>query len=77
MNFTQSLEDPRDTPVLDEEGVIFDTEQFNRRILDTVRVSEKKIEGITIDEQSRIAEFVTNERISDMIHNKKKGKNKT
>ena len=50
MNFTQSLEDPRDTPVLDEEGVIFDTQEFNRRILDTVRVSENEIVEITIDE---------------------------
>ena len=53
MNFRQSLEDPGDTPVLDEEKVIFGTQELNRRIVASVRVSEtqaNKIEGTTIDE---------------------------
>ena len=72
MNFRQSLEDPGDTLVVDEEDVIFNTQEFNRRIMDSVQVSgtqENKIEGSTIDEQRRIAELVTNKQITEMIHN--------
>ena len=39
MNFRQSLEDPRDTPVMDEEDVIFVTQEFNRRIVASFIVS--------------------------------------
>ena len=52
MNFRQSLEDPGDTPVVDEENVIFDTQDFNRRIVDSVQVSgtqANKIERRTIN----------------------------
>ena len=37
MNFRQSLEDPGYTQVLDEEDLIFDTQDFNSRILASVR----------------------------------------
>ena len=39
MSFRQSLEDPVDTPVVDEEDVIFGTHNFNRRVVASVRVS--------------------------------------
>ena len=80
MNFRQSLEDPGDTPVVDEEDVIFNKKDFNKRIVDNVRVSgtqANKIEGSTIDDQRRVAELVTNKRISETINNKKQGKNVT
>ena len=80
MNFRQLLEDPVDTPVVDEEEVIFDMQEFNRRIVYSVRVAGTQvndIERITIDKQRRVAELVTNEKIAEMIHNKKQGKNVT
>ena len=46
----------------------------------SVRVSgtpANEIEGSTIDGQKRVAGLVTNERIAEMIHNKKQGKNVT
>ena len=78
MNFRQSLEDPGDTPVVNEEDVIFYTQESNRRIVAIVRVSgtqENDIEGSTIYEHRRVAELVTNKRIADIIHNKKQGNN--
>ena len=36
INFRESLEDPGDTPFVDEEDVIFNTQEFNRRIVDNV-----------------------------------------
>ena len=39
MNFRQSLEDPGDTPVVDEEDVIFNTQDFNSIIVASVQVS--------------------------------------
>ena len=77
MNFRKSLKDPVDTPVVDAEDVIFDTQELNRRIVDSVRVSETQenyIEGSTIDKQRRVAELVTNKRIEEMIHNEKQNK---
>ena len=65
---------------MDEEEVIFNTQDFNRRILDSVRVSgtqANKIEGSTIYEHILVAEFFTNKQIAEMIHNKKQGKNVT
>ena len=38
INFRKSLEDPGDTSVVDEEYVIFNTQEFNRIIVDSVRV---------------------------------------
>ena len=52
MNFIKSLEDPGDTLVVGEENVIFDTQEFNRGIVASVRVpgtQENYIEGSTID----------------------------
>ena len=52
MNFRQSLKDPGDTLVVDEEDVIFNAQEFNRRIVASVRVSGTQanyIEGNTID----------------------------
>ena len=80
MNFRQSLEDPGDTPVFEEEDFIFDTQEFNMRIVASVRVSgtqANEIEVSTVDEQRRVAEFVTNNRMEEMIHNEKQGKNVT
>ena len=80
MNFRQLLEGPGDTPVVDEENFIFNTQEINRRIVASVRVlsiQAKNIEGSTIDEQRRVIELVTNKRIEDTIHNKKQGKNVT
>ena len=36
INFRQLLEDPGDTPVVDDEDVIFNTQKFNRRIVASV-----------------------------------------
>ena len=36
MNFRQSIKYPGDTPVVDEEDVIFDTQEFNMRIVVSV-----------------------------------------
>ena len=72
-NFRTSLKYPGYSPVVDEEDIIFDTQEFNRRIVDSVRVSEteaNKIEGINIDEQRRITELPP----TDMIHNEKQHK---
>ena len=77
MDFRQSLEDPGDTPMVDEEDVIFDTQEFNRRLVASVRVTgtaASEIEGHNMDEQRRIAEMITNERIEEMIYNDKNGK---
>ena len=77
MNFRQSIKYPGDTPVVDEEDVIFDTQEFNMRIVASVRLSGTQvnyIEGITIDEQRRITVLVINELIAEMIHNNKQGK---
>ena len=63
MNFRQLLEDPGDTPVVDEEDVIFDTQEFTSIIVASARVSETQsnnIEGITIDKQRRVIKLVTN-----------------
>ena len=52
MNFRQSLEDPGDTPVVDEEDVIVDTQRLNRIIVASIRVpgtQSKEIEGSTIE----------------------------
>ena len=38
MNFRQLLEGPGDTPVVDEENFIFNTQEINRRIVASVRV---------------------------------------
>ena len=65
---------------MDKEDVIFDTQDSNRRILDSVRVSGTQayeIEGSTIDKQRRVAELTINNRVADMIHNEKQGKNVT
>ena len=35
------------------------------------------IEGITIDKQKSVAEWVTNKHIAEIIHNEKQGKNVT
>ena len=35
------------------------------------------IEGITIDKQRSVAEWVTNKHIAEIIHNEKQGKNVT
>ena len=78
MSFRESLENPGDTLVVDEEDVIFDTQKFNRRIVTSVRVSGTQANEInenTIDEQRRVAELVTKKRIAEMIHNEKKGRN--
>ena len=40
MNFRQSLEYPGDKPVVDEEYVSFDTQEFNRIVVASVQVSE-------------------------------------
>ena len=74
MNFRQSLEDPVDKPVVDEYDIVFNTQEFNRRIVASVRVPGTQvndIEGSTIDEQRRVRELVTNKRIEEMIHNEK------
>ena len=74
INFRQSLEYPGDTPVVDGEEIIFDAQEFNRRIVDIIQVSEiqaNKIEGRTIDEQRRTAKLVSNKQITEMIHNDK------
>ena len=63
MSFRQLLEDPGDTQVVDEEDVIYYTQEFNRRIVASVRVSgtqSNKIEGSTIDKHRRVAELVSN-----------------
>ena len=52
MNFRQSLEDPGDTPVVDEEDVIVDTQRLNRIIVASILVpgtQSKEIEGSTIE----------------------------
>ena len=52
MNFRQSLEDPGYTQVMDEEVVIFNTQEVNSIIVASVRVSGTQandIEGRTID----------------------------
>ena len=80
MNFRQSLEDPGDTPVVDEEDVIFDAQDFNRIIVASVQLSgiqANDIYGSTIGEYRRVAELVTNKLISEMIHNEKQWKNVT
>ena len=72
IHFRQSLEFSGDTLVVDEEDIIFDTQEFNNRIVASVRVSgtpANEIEGSTIDEQKRVAGLVTNERIAEMIQN--------
>ena len=54
MNFRQSLEDPRDTPVVNEEEVIFDTQELNVRIVASVQVSgnlANDIVGSTLDKR--------------------------
>ena len=74
MNFRQSLEDPGDTSVVDEEDVILNTQEFSKIIVASVWVSGNQsnvIEGSTIDKQRRVTELVTNNRISEMIHNEK------
>ena len=38
MSFIQSLEGSGDTPVVDEEDVIFNTQEFNSIIVDSVQV---------------------------------------
>ena len=80
MNFRQSLEDPVNTLVVYEEYIIFDTQEFNRRIVAIVRVSgtqANKIERSNIDKQRRVAELVTNKQIAEMIHNEKQENNIT
>ena len=80
MNFRKSLEVPGDKPVMYEEDVIFDAQEFNRILLASVRVSgtqANKIEVRTIDEQKRVAELVTNKQIKEMIYNEEQGKNAT
>ena len=77
MNFRQSLEDPGNTLVVDEEDVIFDAQEFNGRIVASVRVAgtqSNNIEVSNIYKQRRVVELVTNERISEMIHNEKQHK---
>ena len=52
VNFRQSLEDPGDTPVVDEEDIIFDIQRLNRIIVASIRVpgtQSKEIEGSTIE----------------------------
>ena len=51
------MEDPGDTLVVDETDVIFYTQEFNRIIVASVRVSEtqeNEIGGSTIDGQRRV-----------------------
>ena len=79
MTFTQSIEEHGDALVADEEDVIFDTQEFNKRLVASVRVSgtqANEMEGNNRDEMRRVAELVTNERIDEMIHNDKQERKK-
>ena len=68
--FTQSIEDdPEVEPTVYEEDIIFDTHEFNRRLVASVRVSgaqANEIEGKCIEERRRLATLITTQVIDEV-----------
>ena len=68
--FTQSIEDdPEVEPTVYEEDIIFDTHEFNRSLVASVRVSgaqANEIEGKYIEERRRLATLITTQVIDEI-----------
>ena len=68
IKFHQSIEDD-ERQIIDEEDIILNTQHFNQRLVDSVRISGKEavaIESATMEQHRQVAKMVTKQLVKDI-----------